>query len=130
MSRDPNRFETELSAADARFVEEMKVHMQPPPLSESMLRSLRTGQPRHERPRPWSLQASVPLAAAALAASLGLLVLFSPRTQLPTEALSVGAEGGWNYELFAPPELDLFSRTYDDEIILPVEYAAFEYWVD
>lgn len=130
MARDQNRFEAELSAADTHLIKEMTAHTQPPPLSESMLRSLRTGRPRTQAPKPRFRSSSIPWAATALAASLGLFVLLSPRTQPAPQALSFGVEGGWNYELFAPPEFDPFSRIYDNEMLLPVEYAALEHWVD
>lgn len=133
MTPHDNRLEAELSDADARLIQRMKTATEPPPLSERTLRSLRTG--RLDRPvwRPWTIGASAPLAAATLTAALALLLLLSPRGEQlteTTEPLSFGTEGGWNYELFAPPEFDRFSLVYEDEMLLPVEYAAFEYWVD
>lgn len=133
MTPHDNRFEAGLSDADVRWVERMKTLMEAPPLSESTLRSLRTGGLGRPVARSWMIRASMPLAAGTLAAALILLTSLSPRGQTTTsttQALSFGTEGEWNYELFAPPEFDEFSLAYRDEMLLPVEYAAFEYWVD
>ncbi len=133
MTPDDRPFDAGLSHADTRLVGLMKTQMEPPPLSESTLRSLRTGGRDRPMPRPWIIRASMPLAAGTLAGILALVLWLSPGGQETTstaEAPSFGTEGGWNYELFAPPEFDEFSHAYDDEMLLPVEYAALENWLD
>lgn len=65
---------------------------------------------------------------------LTVFSLLNP-TQLPTQNeqmfaddLFIGMEGGWEYELFAPREFEVFAESNTVRLALPRQYAALESW--